>query len=163
VGRAVFAMTLLRAVFDRVRGCPVDFSDMSKVLGFCLSLALLACLPTLANAEGASPATVNVKVAALAADVQSVVFVDDRGQLQRYAVGDMVAGSDWRVVQVGTTRVTLESSQRLNGRPLSMCLTSDQSVDLGATEAALLALHRPLAVPGAVSVRASKRTPVPRH
>ena len=138
---------------------------MSKVLGFRLSLALLACLSAFAHAhaEGTSPVQVNISVAALAADVQSVVFIDERGQPRRYAVGDMIAGSEWRVAQVTTARVTLESSQRLNGKPLSMCLASGQSVDLGATDAVLLALRRPLALPGAVSVRPSKRLPVPRH
>ena len=141
----------------------MDFLDLSKVLGFCLGSALLASLSAREHVEGTSPALANIRVAALAADVQSVVFVDEQGQLHRYAMGDIIAKSSWRVAQVTTDRVTLESSQRLDGRPLTVCLASGQSVDLGATKAALLELHRPLALPGAVSIRALKRSPLPRH
>lgn len=58
-------------------------------------------------------------VVAIAGDVQTIVFRGAEGRLESYTVGDLIAGSDWRVATVSSDSVMLEAKKRFNGAKLS--------------------------------------------
>ena len=112
---------------------------MMRTMG-CYLLVLLwtGVLNPLAAAElrhQSSPLT----VVAIASDVQAIVFRDAEGHLVSYTVGDLIAGSDWKVAVVSSDTVVLEAQKRFNGAKLSTRLGMGHvfdAMDAGPMQAA---------------------------
>ena len=127
---------------------------MEKVLGFFAAAALLGAVScAIASSADAPAATAGIKVAAVAADVQSVVLIDARGHTRRYPVGALVAKSGWRVARIAGDQVLFESSRRFAGRPLDLQAKAGQSIDFDAMEAAFADAQVPRLLPGAPLTR----------
>lgn len=71
---------------------------------------------TTASAESAG----SYAVVAMAADVQVLVVCDGEGRLVSYAKGDVVGGTEWRVVSVRGGSAMLEAVQRKAGAKVEL-------------------------------------------
>ncbi|HET8941386.1 MAG TPA: hypothetical protein VFN13_05310 [Rudaea sp.] len=136
---------------------------MHKLLAMCLGAMLLIC--TVANAADADAAASpnRLDVVAVAADVQAVVIRDRSGEVHRYAAGDAVTGSHWRVGRIADNQVVLESLQRFHGSALSLRLAPGQHVDLDSMSATLAEMQKPKLLPRSVNAQAAKRRPQRGH
>jgi hypothetical protein len=74
-------------------------------------------------------------VAAAAADLQAIVVRDDQGNPHRYAQGDVVAGSEWRVASVVGDAVMFESVRREMGARVEMRVHVGETFRLHAPQA----------------------------
>lgn len=125
---------------------------MGTMPGFFLCAISLVCLSAF-SVGTEPPRSTPVSVAAIAADAQAVVLRHDQGLLRRYAVGDIIANSNWRIARITANEVRLELSQRLDGKPIGLHLTLGQNVDLDAANTTVNALRMPHVLPTAISTQ----------
>jgi type II secretory pathway component PulC len=87
-------------------------------------------------------------VIAGAADVQAIVVRDGQGRLRRYARGDVVTGSEWRIASVRDDEVIFENLRREMGARIEMRIRVGEAFRLHAPPA-----QAQLAIPVAVHAR----------
>jgi len=110
----------LRAFANRVLGLILKFFRCCRFV-----LAVLSVAAATAGAESAR----SYAVVAMAADVQTMVVRDSEGRLVSCARGDVVAGTEWRVVNVRGGSATLEGVQRQAGAKVELRVNVGERFD----------------------------------
>lgn len=92
---------------------------MMRTIGCCLLASLWAMGSYPLTAAELRVQSSQLTVVAIASDVHAIVFRDAEGCLVSYTVGDLIAGSDWKVAMVSSDTVMLEAQKRFSGARLS--------------------------------------------
>ncbi|MDC8013748.1 hypothetical protein [Tahibacter soli] len=93
-------------------------------MAFCRSvLGSVAALYAFSIAAASPPQAGAWALAAVAADVEAVVFADASGTMRKVAVGERTPDDAWRLSAIRDGRAVLKAERRLDGRIVEMHLT----------------------------------------
>ena len=124
-----------------------------------LTIRCAALLVASAMLSTASPRIVaqGLTLAAVAADVQCAVLRSEDGQLHRYAPGDAIADTGWKLRRIVGQDAVFADAKGLRGSALELRLGIGAHVDLKAVGEATADLRRVQRVPIATTVHAQAR------
>lgn len=123
-GRSTGVRTRCRvAAGSRNTGC-ASTAFRGFIVAFCRSvLGSVAALCAFSIAAASPPRAGAWTLAAVAADVEAVVFADASGAMRKVAVGERTPDDAWRLSAIRDGRAVLKAERRLDGRIVEMHLT----------------------------------------